>query len=91
MGSFHKEIATFLVESCETDEINDQAIVKNLTAKTKDILQKLQKIAATEKDGTMYLTMEILQEKKLPVHLQKFLFAVASAEGLAKDTQTKAE
>jgi len=54
MGSFHKEIATFLVESCETDEINDQAIVKNLTAKTKDILQKLQKIAATEKDDTAY-------------------------------------
>jgi len=91
MGSFHKEIATFLVESCETDEIADQAIVKNLTTKTRDILQKLQTLTATAQDGTAYLTMEILQAKKLPVHLQKFLFAVASAEGLAKDTQTKAE
>eukprot|EP01097_Dermamoeba_algensis_P004397 TRINITY_DN2875_c0_g1_i1.p2 TRINITY_DN2875_c0_g1~~TRINITY_DN2875_c0_g1_i1.p2 ORF type:complete len:141 (-),score=27.67 TRINITY_DN2875_c0_g1_i1:371-793(-) len=41
LGSFHKEIATFLVQSSEDDEVSDQSLIKNLAVQTKDLITKL--------------------------------------------------
>jgi len=87
MGSLHKEIASLLVDASEEVNVTDQQMVKALMTKTKELLQKLQKLTVMDANGNSSITMEALQQKKLPTYLQQFLYAVASAEGLAKDTQ----
>lgn len=54
--------------------------------KIKELIARLQKLCVADSTGATYLTAEVLQEKKLPLHLQRFLFAVASAEGLTRDS-----
>lgn len=52
--------------------------------KVKEFLAKLQKLAVPDPaTGTNTITMAALQEKKLPIHMQHFLFAVATAEGMS--------
>ena len=59
---------------------------QNLVTKIKELIARLQKLCTTDATGATYLTQESLQERKLPPHLQRFLFSVASAEGLTRDS-----
>lgn len=109
MGSYHKEVATFLLEGTEDANTTDQILIRvrrlslclclarvfsavvsnlsvqNLVAKIKELITRLQKLCSTDATGATYLTQESLQERKLPPHLQRFLYAVAVAEGLTRD------
>jgi hypothetical protein len=43
----------------------------------------LEKLKVEQEDGT-YITLEGLQQRKLPPHMDRFLYNVAAAEGLTK-------
>jgi hypothetical protein len=79
MTSIHKDIANFLVEAAGSQP--DQAVVKELALKTRELLNKLQSLA-TESDGKQIVTSEALEAAGLPAPMQRFLFNVASAEGM---------
>ncbi|EFA75471.1 FAM45 family protein [Heterostelium album PN500] len=81
LGSFHKDILKTLIESADNEEINDQTLIKLLTQKIKDLLGKLESLKV-EVDGKSIVTLESLQERKLPAGMDKFLFNVATAEGI---------
>jgi len=84
LGSFHKEIATYLVESSDNPDISDQEVIKELAGRTKDLLNKLESLKVKDSDGNSYITFEALQQRKLG-RLDRFLFNVASAEGMTKN------
>jgi len=84
MGSFHKEIGTYLVESSEDNNISDQDIIKGLAARTRDLLNRLESLKVSDSDGHSYITFESLQQRNLG-RLDRFLFNVASSEGMTKN------
>eukprot|EP01103_Thecamoeba_quadrilineata_P014203 TRINITY_DN4169_c0_g1_i1.p1 TRINITY_DN4169_c0_g1~~TRINITY_DN4169_c0_g1_i1.p1 ORF type:complete len:354 (-),score=60.75 TRINITY_DN4169_c0_g1_i1:44-1105(-) len=81
MGPYHKEIATFLVESSDDGDATDMDLLKGLNGRTKELLTKLQSLKVEQPDGGSYITLESLQKRKVG-RLDRFLFNVASAEGL---------
>lgn len=87
MGAFHKEIATLLVEGSENPDLSDQELLKALTAKTRDMLGKLAQLKVADQDGNSYITFDSLQQRRLPPHMDRFLFNIASAEGMAKSSR----
>eukprot|EP00002_Diphylleia_rotans_P009115 TRINITY_DN1912_c0_g1_i1.p1 TRINITY_DN1912_c0_g1~~TRINITY_DN1912_c0_g1_i1.p1 ORF type:complete len:346 (-),score=85.37 TRINITY_DN1912_c0_g1_i1:135-1172(-) len=76
LGSFHKDLAATLI-SAASDQ-TDQAIVKILAQKTRELLTNLQALGGGES-----ITKEVLQQKKLGAAMERFLFNVASQESLA--------
>jgi len=83
MGAFHKELATWLVQSCENPDIPAQSVIKDLAVKTKDLVAKLQLLRVEDAEGNKRVTLENLTSRRLPPHMDRFLFAVAVAEKLA--------
>jgi len=79
----HKDIAEFLVTSAENPEVSDQEIIKGLAVKTKDLLSKLERLKTENEDGT-YIDYNTLKNTKLPANMDRFLYAVATAEGMTK-------
>ena len=51
--------------------------------RTKDVVTKLQQLRVEDEEGTMRVTLENLAARKLPPHMDRFLFAVAVAEKMA--------
>ncbi len=51
--------------------------------KTKDLLGKLESLKVEHEDGT-YIDYKTLQNTKLPANMIKFLYGVATAEGMTK-------
>lgn len=87
LGNFHQDLASFLVSSAEDEETTDQTLIKNLAMKTKDLLTKLESLKVEDPDDNkMYITLEALQSRKLPPGMDRFLYAVAAAEGLTKSS-----
>eukprot|EP01104_Vermistella_antarctica_P020236 TRINITY_DN8581_c0_g1_i1.p1 TRINITY_DN8581_c0_g1~~TRINITY_DN8581_c0_g1_i1.p1 ORF type:complete len:365 (+),score=106.44 TRINITY_DN8581_c0_g1_i1:174-1268(+) len=83
MTSFHKDVAKFLVENAEDEDTSDQALIKGLAMKTKDMLTKLQSLAVEPEDGgTARIDLHDLNTRKLPPNMAQFLFNMATAEGL---------
>eukprot|EP01133_Synstelium_polycarpum_P017761 gene17761-21184_t len=83
LGSIHKDILKLLMASVEEDaEVTDQAVIKGLALKVKDLLAKLETLRVETEDGKSIVTLESLQERKLPPGMDKFLFNVANVEGL---------
>jgi len=80
MGAFHKELATWLVQSSENAETTAQTIIKDLAVKTKDIVSKLQLLRVEDEEGNKRITLENLQSRRLPPNMDRFLFTVAVAE-----------
>ena len=56
---------------------------KGITLKTKELLSKLERLKVEHEDGT-YIDYKTLQNTKLPVNMDRFLFAVATAESMTK-------
>jgi len=88
MGMFHKDLATFLVTNAENAQQTDQNIIKELALKTRDLLSKLALLKVKDEDGNEYITWENLQERKLPPNMDRFLFSIANAEGLARRSRS---
>jgi len=85
MTTIHKGICEFLLTVSEDPEKNDQELIKGLAVKTKDLLTKLETLKVTdESDGSSYIDYKTLQSKKLPQNMDRFLYAVATAEGMTK-------
>jgi len=90
LGAYHQDLANYLVSMCDDNEINDQALIKGLALKTKDLLTKLDGLRVEDPDDHQrYITMEGLQQVRLPPNMAPFLYAVASAEGLTQANQAK--
>ncbi|XP_068745894.1 DENN domain-containing protein 10-like [Montipora capricornis] len=83
MGKIHKDIAMFMVEAAKNEEYSDQRLVKELSVKTKDLINNLKKLAVpTEDGGKAKITLETLKQRKLNAVVENFLFNLATAEGL---------
>jgi len=83
LGSFHQDLATYLVTAAEDESVNDQALIKNLAMKTKDLLTKLEGLKVEDpEDHKMYISLESLQSRKLPPGSDRFLYNVGAAEGM---------
>jgi len=83
MGAFHKELATWLIQSSENAEVPAQTVIKDLAMKTKDLVSKLQLLRVEDEEGNKHVTMENLASRQLPPFMDRFLFNVAVAEKLA--------
>jgi hypothetical protein len=81
MSAFHKDLAQFLTKSAEDETITDKTIIKQLTEKATDLLERLEQLKTSEEEGGV-VTFENLSQRKMPAGMAQFLFAVASAEGL---------
>jgi len=73
--SFHKEMASFLVNTVNQD-LGDQGVIKELVSRTKTLLSKLQSLGT---DGKV--TLQALKDANLPPHMDRFFYQIALAEG----------
>eukprot|EP01106_Pelomyxa_sp_JSP_P015424 TRINITY_DN530_c0_g1_i3.p2 TRINITY_DN530_c0_g1~~TRINITY_DN530_c0_g1_i3.p2 ORF type:complete len:111 (+),score=34.34 TRINITY_DN530_c0_g1_i3:229-561(+) len=78
-STYHRELGNFLVESCAKEEMTDQAIIKELALRTKNLLSKLE----TLKEEGGYVTMEAIHRAKVKPPFDKFLYNLAIAEEIA--------
>jgi hypothetical protein len=81
LGRFHQQTGQEFAKSADGQQ--DQAIIKAIAVKTKELLTNIQSLRSEHDDGT-YVTLEELSEKKLPPNMDKFLYNVARVEGFAK-------
>lgn len=81
MSSFHKDLALFLAAAAEDESLTDKTIIKQLTEKATDLLDRLEQLKGSEEEGGV-VSFESLSQRKMPAGMAQFLFAVASAEGL---------
>jgi len=89
LGSVHQDIANFLTANAN-EETTDQALIKGLAGKTKDLLTKLEGLRVEDpEDKKLYITTEILEQRKLPPSTVRFLYNVANAEGYTKGGMAK--
>lgn len=84
MGKLHKEIAKLMVDRAEDESLEDIDIIKDITNKTKDLLNSLKSLASEDEDGKLSLTLETLKERKMPPAVQNFLFSLAASEGFVR-------
>jgi len=82
---FHQDCAKLLATALEAEDINDQRLIKAIKTKTGDLLNKLNQLKAqNEGDDKAYVSYSSLSNRGLTSAMEKFLYAVASAEGLTK-------
>ena len=81
LTKYHKDLGNFLVSSAQSEEQNEQLIIKDLTNKTKEFIGKLEQLKV-DIEGKRVVTLEALQQRKLPPGMDLFLYGVAQAEKL---------
>mmetsp|Transcript_23686 Transcript_23686/g.59283 ORF Transcript_23686/g.59283 Transcript_23686/m.59283 type:complete len:356 (-) Transcript_23686:60-1127(-) len=81
MTSFHKDMATFLVQNAEDPNVDVQTFIKGMAMKTQQLLGKIQQLRV-EVDGKLVVTRESIEAHKLPANMPRFLYDVAVAEQL---------
>lgn len=84
MGKLHKDVAMFMVKCVQDDSNSEQKIIKDISNKTKELLNNLKSLATEEDDGRAYITLESLKERKMPPATENFLFSLAACEGFVK-------
>lgn len=80
MTKIHKDVAMHLMECVEDEEFTDQAVVKELSIKTRELITNLSNLVPEGKK----ISLDRLHARKMTPATENFLFAVASAEGLAQ-------
>jgi hypothetical protein len=55
-----------------------------LALKTKELLSKLESLKVDHPDGNSYIDLQTLSNTKLPPNMDRFLYAIATAEGMTK-------
>ena len=83
LAKYHTDLTNFLLSFSQSEEPNEQQLIKELTNKTKELISKLD-ILKVEVDGKNVITLESLKERKLPPNMDTFLFGVAQSEGLTQ-------
>jgi hypothetical protein len=81
MTKFHKQTGEAFMAACQAG--NDQQVIKAIATKTQELITNIKSLQ-TEHDDGEYITLEELQQRKLPPNMATFLFNVASAEKLVK-------
>ncbi len=71
-----------LFEQCKQGQLTQQQFIKELSAKTNEIVETLRDIKEEQQQGQL-LTMDSLKVLKQPKEVEKFLFLVALCENLA--------
>jgi len=79
LTAFQKELAGFLVEKSEDESFGAPEMVKALALRTRDFIGRLQALA----DESGLVSLDSLRSR-LPAQTAAFLFAVATAEGIAR-------
>jgi len=84
MTRIHKDICELLITGSEDESLSDTDFIKGLTVKVKELLAKLDSLRVDHESSSSYVDLKTLEGMKLPANVDKFLFAVATAEGMTK-------
>lgn len=79
MTKLHKDIAMRLMESVQDDSLSDQAVIKELSVKTRELINNLSTLVPKGEK----LSLDILHARKFTPATENFLFNLATVEGLA--------
>ncbi|GLH02860.1 Protein FAM45A [Gryllus bimaculatus] len=83
MTKTHKDIAVFMVQLAERDNVQEQQVIKEIADKTKELLNQLMSLATVcTTEGKRMVSIETLRERNLPPALDNFLFNLAVAENI---------
>ncbi|PRP74132.1 FAM45 family protein [Planoprotostelium fungivorum] len=82
MTGVHRGICEFLVTTAENAESTDADIIRGNSTKIKDLLNKLEQLKVERDNGEPIVDYKALQEAGLPPNLDKFLYQLATAEGM---------
>ena len=97
LTKFHKDLTAYLIEAAGAGEEGAQAgaaaaaasegeIVEGLELRIRSIIDRLDSLKVETEDGKRYVTMEQIHAVgKVNPPFDKFLFAVAQAEGMTSD------
>jgi hypothetical protein len=81
----HADLSQFVKSALATEGIDNPKIVKAYKLKTQELLAKLNTLKEQQEgDDKAYISFASLNRVQLPPHLDAFLYAVASAEGMTK-------
>mmetsp|Transcript_14760 Transcript_14760/g.34092 ORF Transcript_14760/g.34092 Transcript_14760/m.34092 type:complete len:82 (-) Transcript_14760:321-566(-) len=78
MGDLHKEVATFMVQGAESDDVADDVLIKGIFQRTNKCLELVKELAAA--DPT--LSTETMEARNVPASTQRFMYNLAIAEGV---------
>jgi len=81
LGKFHTEFAETFTSL--GDEKTDQAVIKEIALKTRELITQLQTLKANNPAGD-FVTAEFLSTQKLAPNMDRFLYNVAMSEGMCK-------
>lgn len=84
MGKLHKDLATFMVEIAEAEGSSDIQCIKEISRKTKELINNLKSFSVEDEHGKSVVTLDIFKEKKMNSATRGFLISLASAEGMLK-------
>uniref|UniRef100_A0A1B6LK26 UDENN domain-containing protein n=1 Tax=Graphocephala atropunctata TaxID=36148 RepID=A0A1B6LK26_9HEMI len=83
MTKAHKEIALFLVQMAEREDLAEAQIVSEVADKTQELLAHLRSLASEEPSGDKkFVSVESLRVKKFSPAVEGFLLQLALAENL---------
>lgn len=91
LTKFHKDLTGYLVTAAATAEdgtatTSEAEIVEGLELRIQSIIDRLDSLKVETEDGKRYVTMEQIHTVgKVNPPFDKFLFAVAQAEGMTSD------
>uniref|UniRef100_A0A1A7XZK1 Family with sequence similarity 45, member A n=1 Tax=Iconisemion striatum TaxID=60296 RepID=A0A1A7XZK1_9TELE len=82
MGKLHKDIAQLIVQSAEDPDRSDGQVIKDISVKTKEVLNNLAALADECDDSK--ITLEALKQHHFPPATENFLFHLAAVEQLLR-------
>ncbi|XP_048746661.2 putative DENN domain-containing protein 10 B [Ostrea edulis] len=84
MGKLHKDIAKHMVQCAETEEMTEEQLIKEISNKTKELLNNLRSLSTQTSDGKEVIQLETLKERKMAPATESFLYSLAACEGLVE-------
>eukprot|EP01128_Nolandella_sp_AFSM9_P000706 TRINITY_DN1083_c0_g1_i2.p1 TRINITY_DN1083_c0_g1~~TRINITY_DN1083_c0_g1_i2.p1 ORF type:complete len:381 (+),score=110.91 TRINITY_DN1083_c0_g1_i2:68-1144(+) len=79
---FHTDFSSFLKQALTNETISHQKIVKAFKVKNTALFAKLESLKVSEGDAPAAISYASFAAQELPSHVERFLYAVASAEGM---------
>jgi hypothetical protein len=85
LTKLHKTTAEQIISAADVSNTSstDQSLIKLIAANTKQLLDNILSLRS-EVEGQLLITAEGLAGQNLPLGMQKFIYAVANAEGLTR-------
>jgi len=80
---FHQEFSNFLTLALESDEVTDKKLTMAIKKRTGELILRLQKL---KQNG--FISFSVLSSQGLAANMEKFLYSVASAEGMTDISST---